>query len=108
MIDHFELFGLRQGYHFLTGTEIPKLTFKTVGLYNYVRHPIMLGFVIAFWATPHMSAGHLLFAVVTTGYILIALQLEERDLIAHIGDDYRKYRKEVSMLFPMRRKRSDG
>lgn len=102
MIDHFELFGLKQVYLKLRGRAMEYIEFKTPWLYKYVRHPIMLGFIIAFWATPQMTSGHLLFAVATTLYILIALQLEERDLVGIYGDAYREYRKRVSMLMPVK------
>lgn len=100
MIGHFELFGLEQVFLHLRDRQPATTRFKTPGFYKLVRHPIMVGFIIAFWATPHMSAGHLLFAVVTTTYILIAIQLEERDLIDILGDAYRSYRARVPALVP--------
>jgi protein-S-isoprenylcysteine O-methyltransferase Ste14 len=100
MINHFDLFGLRQVYLNLRSARYSHLPFRTLGLYHVVRHPIMLGFIIAFWATPRMSVGHLFFAAATTAYILIALQLEERDLVTYHGDDYTQYKKRVPMLVP--------
>jgi protein-S-isoprenylcysteine O-methyltransferase Ste14 len=100
MIDHFDLSGLRQAFFALRGAEIPGQTFKTPLLYKIVRHPLMLGFLLAFWATPKMTAGHLLFAIMTTVYILVALQFEERDLIAEFGTTYQQYRQRVPMLLP--------
>lgn len=105
MIGHFDLFGLAQVYRYLRDLKPTDSRFITPGFYKLVRHPIMTGFIVAFWATPEMSVGHLLFAVVTTVYIVVALQLEERDLIGEFGERYRKYRKEVPILFPSFRKR---
>jgi methanethiol S-methyltransferase len=102
LIDHFGLFGMKQVYNYLVDKHDEPPPFKTPTLYKMVRHPLYLGFVIAFWATPRMSAGHLFFAIMTTAYILVAIQFEERDLIKFYGESYRRYREQVSMLFPLR------
>jgi protein-S-isoprenylcysteine O-methyltransferase Ste14 len=100
LISHFELFGLTQVVRHWFGWATPTAEFRTPLLYRHVRHPLYLGFLMAFWAAPVMSAGHLMFALATTGYILIAIQLEEHDLVAVFGDRYRAYRREVAMLVP--------
>lgn len=105
IINHFDLFGLRQVYMNLRSKELTPLSFKTVLFYKYVRHPIMTGFIIAFWATPQMSLGHLFFAIMTTGYILVGIYFEEKDLITIHGDTYKEYQNRVSMLIPLPKKK---
>jgi methanethiol S-methyltransferase len=104
LINHFELFGLHQVAVDLAGRLMPAPRFKTPVLYKIVRHPIYLGFIIAFWAAPVMTVGHLLFAAVTTAYIFVGIFLEERDLIQLFGEEYKRYRAHVGMLVPFRRR----
>jgi len=100
LISHFHLFGLTQGFARLLRRHMPEQEFTTPLFYRWVRHPLYAGFIIAFWAAPQMSVGHLLFAVATTGYILLGIWLEERDLVAHFGQRYLQYREAVGMLIP--------
>jgi protein-S-isoprenylcysteine O-methyltransferase Ste14 len=105
LINHFDLFGLRQVWRYLLGQPYSTLRFATPGPYRLVRHPLYVGWLFAFWTTPVMTLAHLLFSVATTSYILIAIQLEERDLVREHGDAYRHYRRSVPMLVPSVRKR---
>jgi protein-S-isoprenylcysteine O-methyltransferase Ste14 len=100
LINHFDLFGLRQVWLHLRGRPYTQLHFQEPGPYSVVRHPLYVGWLLAFWATPTMTVAHLLFAVMTTAYILVAIQLEERDLVALHGESYAKYRRRVPMLIP--------
>src|SRR5436190_20175186 len=106
LINHFELFGVHQVVNNLAGRTMSEPRFKTPVLYKVVRHPIYLGFIIAFWAAPVMTVGHALFAAVTTAYIFVGIFLEERDLVAQFGEQYQRYRAQVGMLIPFRRKAS--
>jgi protein-S-isoprenylcysteine O-methyltransferase Ste14 len=106
LISHFEFFGLSQVFARFLERQLAEPTFKTPFLYRSSRHPLYLGFLLAFWSTPMMSVGHLLFSLATTAYILAAIQLEERDLIQLFGDQYRRYRRDVPMLLPWPRRKS--
>ena len=109
IINHFELFGLRQVWRYGRRRPAGQQPFVVRAFYRIVRHPIRLGILIAFWATPTMSLGHLLFALMTTGYILVAVKfLEERDLVAHFGDAYRDYQRRVPMMLPLPKRSSAG
>jgi methanethiol S-methyltransferase len=105
MLDHFELFGLRQVCSAFRNRPLREPEFATPALYKAVRHPIYMGFIVAFWATPVMTLGHVVFAAATTGYVLTAIQLEERDLLTRYGDAYREYRRKVRMLLPFPRQK---
>jgi protein-S-isoprenylcysteine O-methyltransferase Ste14 len=100
-LDHFELFGLKQVWLHVRGEPLPEPSFQVPYFYRWVRHPIYFGFVLAFWCTPRMTLGHLLFAVLTSGYMMVAVRLEERDLVL-VHPEYRRYRERVPMLFPLR------
>jgi len=104
MINHFDLFGLRQVSLYFIGKPYQQLSFRTPFFYKYVRHPLYLGFMIAFWSTPNMTAAHLFFAVMTTAYMIIAIQFEERDLVNHFGAQYQDYKRSAPMLIPFLKK----
>jgi protein-S-isoprenylcysteine O-methyltransferase Ste14 len=108
LIDHFDLFGLRQAFLYARGRQYSPVPFRTTTLYRFVRHPIMLGFLIAFWATPEMTWGHFLFSLLTTGYIFVGIQLEERDMHRTLGSVYAAYRNQVSMILPWGNRSAHG
>ncbi|MFL5809538.1 MAG: methanethiol S-methyltransferase [Flavisolibacter sp.] len=105
LINHFDLFGLRQVWLYFTGKPYTQLPFRLPAFYKLVRHPLYLGFVIAFWSTPVMTLAHFLFAILSTGYILTAIQFEEKDLVETFGEKYRNYRKAVPMIIPFSKKK---
>lgn len=105
MINHFELFGLQQVWYYLRGKEARHTKFKLTGFYKHIRHPLMLAFLVAFWATPRMTVGHLVFAAAFTAYIAVGIAFEERDLLRHFGETYQRYCKEVPMLVPLLKRR---
>ena len=105
LINHFDLFGLRQVWLYLRGREYTQLPFATPGPYRWVRHPLYVGWFFAFWSTPTMTLGHLFFATVASAYILVAVQLEERDLVRFLGNDYARYRQRVPMFVPGTKRR---
>ena len=104
-INHFDLFGLRQVWDNYRGKSAAPVPFRTPYLYAFLRHPLYLGFMISFWATSEMTAGHLLFAAAMTAYMFVAIGYEERDLLAHFGDDYRRYMERVPMILPFGRRK---
>jgi protein-S-isoprenylcysteine O-methyltransferase Ste14 len=108
LIDHFDLFGLRQVVLYFRGRPYEHKRFSSRSLYRFVRHPLYVGWLITFWATPDMTQGHLLLAVVTTAYILVAIPIEERDLLEALGDDYREWRARTPALIPFLKPRGDG
>jgi protein-S-isoprenylcysteine O-methyltransferase Ste14 len=103
LIDHFDLFGLRQSYFCLRGWEYKHPVFVKRAFYKYVRHPLMVGFLLAVWATPTMTVGHLIFALGITGYILLGTLIEERDLVKLLGEDYREYQRTTPKFIPIPR-----
>jgi protein-S-isoprenylcysteine O-methyltransferase Ste14 len=105
LINHFDLFGLRQVYLYLRETRYTELPFQIASFYKIVRHPLLLGFIIAFWAAPTMTVGHLVFTLATTAYMLVAIQFEERDMVRFHGQAYVEYRERVSMIVPLPKKR---
>jgi protein-S-isoprenylcysteine O-methyltransferase Ste14 len=108
IIDHFDLFGMRQVVLYFQGKPYTPLVFKSRLFYEVVRHPLMVGWIVAFWATPHMTVGHLVFAVTTTLYILVAIKIEEGDLVKYHGEDYAEYRRRVPMLVPFTKGRTSS
>ena len=108
LINHFDLFGLRQTWFYFTGRKYEPLPFRVPLFYRYVRHPLYLGFLIAFWSTPVMTVAHLLFAVLTTGYILTAIKFEEKDLVTHFGEKYLAYKQSASKIIPFLKRNTKG